>query len=95
MSKQIINKNNYLNITTKRFYIKTADENCHVEKLMERQVGAKLGGEEILGLIKVDKIGSALLVADCGQISFQTVRWLMRETNLSERASPAINATQC
>ena len=35
------------------------------------------------------------LVADCGRISFQTVRWLMRETNLAERASPAINATQC
>jgi hypothetical protein len=39
--------------------------------------------------------GSVALVADCGQISFQTVRWLMRETNLTERASTAINATQC
>ena len=39
--------------------------------------------------------GSVALVADCGRISFQTVRWLMRETNLAERASPAINATQC
>ncbi len=38
---------------------------------------------------------SVSLVADCGRISFQTVRWLMRETNLSERASPAINTTQC
>ena len=35
------------------------------------------------------------LVADCGRISFQTVRWLMRETNHAKRASPAINATQC
>ena len=35
------------------------------------------------------------LVADCGRISFQAVRWLMRETNLAERASTAINATQC
>lgn len=39
--------------------------------------------------------GSVALVADCGRISFQTVRWLMRETNLAKRASPAINATQC
>jgi len=39
--------------------------------------------------------GSVALVADCGRISFQTVRWLMREKNLAERASPAINATQC
>jgi len=39
--------------------------------------------------------GSVALVADCGRISFQTVRWLMRETNLAERASTAINATQC
>ena len=35
------------------------------------------------------------LVADCGRISFQDVRWLMRETNHAKRASPAINATQC
>lgn len=39
--------------------------------------------------------GSVALVVDCGRISFQTVRWLMRETNLAKRASPAINATQC
>ena len=39
--------------------------------------------------------GSVALVADCGRISFQAVRWLMREMNLAERASPAINATQC
>jgi len=39
--------------------------------------------------------GSVALVADCGRISFQTVRWLMREKTLAERASPAINATQC
>lgn len=35
------------------------------------------------------------LVADCGRISFQAIRWLMREMNLAERALPAINATQC
>jgi hypothetical protein len=39
--------------------------------------------------------GSVALVADCGRISFQAVRWLMRETKFAERASPAINATQC
>jgi len=39
--------------------------------------------------------GRVALVADCGRFSFQTVRWLMRETNLAERASTAINATQC
>ena len=39
--------------------------------------------------------GSVALVADCGRISFQTVRWLRRKTKLAERASPAINATQC
>jgi len=39
--------------------------------------------------------GSVALVAVCGRISFQTVGWLMRGTNLAEHASPAINATQC
>jgi hypothetical protein len=34
-------------------------------------------------------------VSDCGRISLQTVRWMMRETNLAERALPPINATQC
>ncbi len=53
MSKQIINKNNYLNITPKPFYIKTADENCHIVKVLERQVATRLGGEEVLGLIAV------------------------------------------
>jgi hypothetical protein len=39
--------------------------------------------------------GSVALVEDCGRISFQTIRWLMRETRLAKRASPAINTTQC
>lgn len=45
-----------------------------------------------LGLQVTERVA---LVADCGRISFQTVRWLMREKNLAKRASPAINATQC
>jgi hypothetical protein len=39
--------------------------------------------------------GSIALVADCGRISIQTVRWLMRETNFAERTTPAIKAIQC
>ena len=48
-----------------------------------------------MGFLCLQATGSVALVADCGRISFQAVRWLMRETNLAERASTAINATQC
>lgn len=48
--KQMLNKNNYWNVTTKPFYIKRANENCHVGELMKRQAAAGLGGEEVLGV---------------------------------------------
>jgi hypothetical protein len=38
--------------------------------------------------------GSTALVADCGRIFFQTVKWLLRKANLAEGASHAINTTQ-
>ena len=49
----------------------------------------------VLCFLALRLTGCVALVADCGRISFQAVRWLMRETNLAERAAPAINATQC
>ena len=49
----------------------------------------------VLCFLALRLTGSVALVADCGRISFQTVKWLMRETNLAERAATAINATQC
>ena len=50
---------------------------------------------QFIVFLQLPTTGRVALVADCGRISFQTVKWLMRETNLAERASPAINATQC
>ena len=48
--EQMLNKNNYLNITTKLYYIKRADEDCQIVKPLERQVAARLGGEEVFGV---------------------------------------------